>query len=101
MDSGVTIIVQGVNSLSCHAEGNGFLCNYRVQTKNELSSAMVPSGDPLQGLMKGLGALADFPQEVSQERFELGQTGWWSPGLMERMRKAGREYNRQLQDANE
>jgi hypothetical protein len=30
------------------------------------------------------------------ERFKLGKNGWWSPGLRDRMRRAGREYNDQL-----
>lgn len=96
-DSGVTITVLGVNSLSCHADNGGYICSYRLKSKNEASSALVSRNDPLQGLMNGLSAIADLPQQVSEERFELGRRGWWSPGLMERIRKGAQEYNQELE----
>jgi hypothetical protein len=62
-----------------------------------MTSGPVPREDVVQKLMNGLTALADFlPEQVSQERFELGRSGWWSPGLIERTRKRAREYNEQL-----
>jgi hypothetical protein len=92
----VAINVERVDALSCRADNGGFVCTYRVHTKNEVSDAIVKPGDPLQGLFQGLTGLLNFPQDVSQERFELGKNGWWSPGLKDRMHKASQRYNEEL-----
>jgi hypothetical protein len=94
---GLKIEVQRVSSLSCQPAPNGFVCSYRIQSKNELLNPFANENDSLMKFSQGLVSFLDFPQELTQERFELGLRGWWSPGLQARMRKASQEYNQQLE----